>query len=156
MTEGLTIVEYSEKYKKDFYRINEAWIRQRFYMEEIDEKVLSDPGKYILQPGGTILIALYKGKAAGTCALTNEGNGVYELTKMGVDEKYRGLKIGYWLGIKTIEKGKSSGAKKIILHSNTKNSAEAIELYKKLGFKEVPLGHAEWARADIKMELVII
>jgi hypothetical protein len=43
----------------------------------------------------------------------------------------------------------------VILHSNRKGSAAAINLYYKLGFNEIPLGNAPWARADIKMEIVI-
>jgi GNAT superfamily N-acetyltransferase len=74
---------------------------------------------------------------------------------MAVDENLRGLKIGYHLGVATLEKAKMLNAKKIILHSNRKGSAAAISLYYKLGFKEIPLGDAPWARADIKMEILI-
>ena len=122
-------------------------------MEDIDEKVLGYPDEYILKNGGAILIAKYKNEIVGTCALTNEGDLIYELTKMGVDEKYRGLKIGYLLGVAAMEKAKQLGAKKVILYSNTVHSSNAINLYRKLGFKEVPLDHALWVRADIKMEI---
>ena len=43
---------------------------------------------------------------------------------------------------------------KIILFSNRGGSAKAIEMYYKMGFKEIPLGNSEFARADIKMELI--
>ncbi|MDQ3110180.1 MAG: GNAT family N-acetyltransferase [Bacteroidota bacterium] len=113
------------------------------------------PHEHILKNGGAILIAVYKNKFVGTCALINEGHGDYELTKMAVDQELRGLKIGYHLGIATLEKAKMLGAKKVILHSNRKGSAAAINLYYKLGFKEIPIGNATWARADIKMEIAI-
>ena len=98
-------------------------------------------------------MAIYNNEIVGTCALTNEGDNIYELTKMGVDEKHRGLKIGYLLGVATMEKAKDLGAKKVILYSNKVYSANAVNLYRKLGFKEVPLDHALWVRADIKMEI---
>ena len=43
-------------------------------------------------------------------------------------------------------------ATKLILYSNTKLHP-AIHLYKKYGFKEVPLANPESKRANIKMEI---
>ena len=76
------------------------------------------------------------------------------MIKFAVDESYRGLKIGKILVEKSVESIRQLGAGKIILFSNRKGSAKAIELYHKMGFTEVPLGNSEFARADIKMELV--
>jgi ribosomal protein S18 acetylase RimI-like enzyme len=87
----------------------------------------------------------------GTVALKFVEPGVYEFTKMAVDEKYRGLKIGKALALAAIEKGKALGAHKIILYSNT-ILANAIALYRKLGFQEVPVDSV-YERSDIKMEL---
>ncbi len=151
----LSIVEFEPLHADAFRELNTAWITQSFVMEESDHVVLNDPYKHILKDGGAILIAKFKDKFVGTCALINEGHGEYELTKMAVDQQLRGLKIGYRLGIATLEKAKLLGAKKVLLHSNRKGSAAAINLYHKLGFKEIPLGDAPWARADIKMEILI-
>jgi ribosomal protein S18 acetylase RimI-like enzyme len=122
-------------------------------MEEEDIKTLEDPETYILKDGGNIYIALYKGHPVGTCAYLNMGNKVYEMIKFAVDENYRGLKIGKILAEESVENIKNNGAAKIILFSNKKGSAKAIEMYYKMGFTEVPLGTSEFARADIKMEL---
>ncbi|MEO5643305.1 MAG: GNAT family N-acetyltransferase [Bacteroidia bacterium] len=150
-----SIVEFESLHADAFRELNTAWITQSFVMEESDTVVLNDPYEHILKNGGAILIAKYKNEFVGTCALIHEGQGEYELTKMAVDEKLRGLKIGYHLGIATLQKAKQLGAKKVLLHSNRKGSAAAIQLYRKLGFKEIPLGDAPWARADIKMEILI-
>jgi GNAT superfamily N-acetyltransferase len=156
ITNELRLVGYEPAHKEAFKRLNEAWIRKSFTLEESDIAVLSEPEKYILSGGGAIVLAAYRGTIIGTCALINEGDGVFELTKMAVDETYRGLKIGYHLGVGTIQKAKEIGAKKLVLHSNKKGSAAAISLYFKLGFTEVPLEkNAPWARADIKMELAL-
>lgn len=160
ISEDLAIIGYRPEFAGDFRRLNEAWISKSFFLEESDIAVLSDPEKYILAPqparpgrGGAILLAAYKGKIAGTCALIDEGNDVYELTKMAVDEELRGLKIGWHLGVATLDLARQLGARQVILHSNRKGSAIAIELYRKLGFVEIPLGNAPWARADIKMQI---
>lgn len=152
-TKSVTIVNYKPSHHEAFRQINIDWIADKFEVEDIDLEVLDNPDEHILNSGGCILMAEYDNKLVGTCALINEGNDVYELTKMGVDKNYRGLKIGYLLGEATVNKAKDLGAKKVILHSNRQGSAEAIELYKKLGFIEVPLNHALWKRANIKMEM---
>jgi len=150
---NIRIVDFKPQYKQAFIEINEAWISKDYVLEELDKKELYNPEENILRGGGAILIALHNNEPVGTCALVNTGNHTYELIKMAVAEKARGLKIGRLLGIETIAKAKSLGAKKIILYSNTKFSGIAVQLYYKLGFKKVPLGNTEWQRADIKMEL---
>jgi len=147
------IVEYKPEHRQRFKEINEQWITRSYVMEEEDIKTVEDPEGYILKGGGKIYIALYKGHPVGTCAYLNMGDKVYEMIKMAVAENYRGLKIGKKIGEESVRAIKELGAKKIILFSNTKGSAAAIQLYHKLGFKEVPLGTSEFIRADIRMEM---
>lgn len=154
MKEEIEIVEYTPEHKARFKEINVQWITRSFVMEEEDIRTVDDPEGYILKGGGKIFIALHNGFPVGTCAYLNFGNGVYEMIKMAVDEKYRGLKIGSKIGHVSVQKIKDLGAKSIFLYSNTKGSPTAIQLYRKLGFVEIPLGNSEFQRADIKMELV--
>ena len=98
-------------------------------------------------------MALVDSEVAGTVALKKVQPGVFEFTKMAVDEKYRGLKIGLLLAQKAIEKARTKGAEKIILYSNTKLEP-AIALYRKIGFQEVPLD-GPYKRSNIKMEYLL-
>ena len=77
----------------------------------------------------------------------------FELIKMAVDEKYRGQKIGRQLCMAALQRARDLGAKKVILHSNTKGSPTAIKLYYELGFRKIPLVNSAFQRADIKMEI---
>jgi GNAT superfamily N-acetyltransferase len=149
----IEVVNYQPEHQQRFKEINEQWITRKYVMEEEDIKTVNDPYAYILKNGGTIYIATHNGYPVGTCAYLNMGEGVYEMIKMAVDEKYRGLKIGKLLGEHTVEAMRKFGAKKLILFSNKAGSEVAIKLYYKLGFHEVPLGNSEFQRADIKMEL---
>lgn len=149
----LRIVPYRPEHREAFYALNIAWIEKSFVVEEVDRQVLSDPEGHLLNPGGYILMAEYGENIVGTVSLRKTGEDRFELTKMAVDEQYRGLKIGYRLGVGIIESGKAAGAKRIELFSNTKGSAAAIQLYRKLGFTEIPLGEKGYARADIRMEI---
>jgi ribosomal protein S18 acetylase RimI-like enzyme len=88
----------------------------------------------------------------GTVALINEKEG-YELSKMAVSPQYQGLKIGQKLMDKCIQFSKDQGWEKILLYSN-RSLIPAIQLYRKVGFEEVPLEKdVYYERADIKMVL---
>lgn len=147
------IIDYHPGLQEHFYSLNEAWIKKSFILEDVDIEVMSNPQKYILSSGGHILMAVHNGEIAGTCSLKRIDDQTYELTKMAVDEKFRGKKIGWLLGKATIEKAKELGCKRLILYSNRAGSAVAIQLYFKLGFKEIPLTEKAYKRADIKMEM---
>ncbi len=150
----ISIVDYLPEHRLRFKEINEQWITRSYVMEEEDIKTLEDPETYILKNGGKIYIALYNGHPAGTCAYLNMGDKVYEMIKFAVDEDFRGLKIGKVLLEESVERIKQLGADRIILFSNREGSTKAIEMYHTMGFKEIPLGNSEFARADIKMELI--
>lgn len=154
-TSAVQIVDYRTEHAKAFYDLNYAWISDAYEVEPEDEKVLEDPEKYYLKDGGAILIALYQGEVVGTCALKQGEPGIVEMSKMTVSKEMRGKKIGDLLGNAVIDKARESGAQKIILYSNKKGSAAGINLYRKLGFIEVPLTGHNFKRADIKMELAL-
>ncbi|MDR2038870.1 MAG: GNAT family N-acetyltransferase [Bacteroidales bacterium] len=153
---NVKIVPYEPKYRQVFKELNEDWITTHFEMEEADHKALDDPDEYILGSGGMIFIAIYKDEPVGTCALIkmNDGNYDYELAKMAVNSRLRGLNIGYLLGKAVIEKAKESGAKKIYLESNTLLKP-AIQLYLKLGFKKIAGHTTPYKRCNIQMELIL-
>jgi GNAT superfamily N-acetyltransferase len=96
-------------------------------------------------------MAIVDKEIAGTAAVKHVSPGVYEFTKMAVDEKFQGKKIGKAIAEAAIEWSKKSNALKIILYSNTK-LIPAIAMYRKLGFVEIPVD-GPYKRSDIKMEL---
>jgi ribosomal protein S18 acetylase RimI-like enzyme len=147
------ILEYTPSHQPWFEKFNRDWIEKYFWMEPLDVQVLQHPDKYIIDKGGKIFMAMVDREMAGTVALRYFSEGVYEFTKMAVAEKFRGKGIGRALADEAIEKARELGAEKIILYSNT-ILAPAIELYRKLGFREVPVD-AVYKRSDIKMELMI-
>lgn len=149
----ISVREYESRHQPWFEKFNRAWIERYFWMEPIDFEVLQHPDKHILAHSGAILMAYAGEDVAGTVALKYVSPGIYEFTKMAVDEKFQGLKIGRLLAETAIVKAKSMGASKIILYSHT-SLATAIALYRKLGFVEVPVD-GPYKRSDIKMELEV-
>lgn len=147
----LEMIEYQPEHQPWFEKFNRQWIEEYFWMEPIDFEVLQHPDEYIISKGGKILVAMYDKEIAGTVALKYVDPTTYEFTKMAVDSKFRGLKVGQALGEEAISKAKRMGATKIILYSHTV-LVPAVTLYKKLGFIEVPVD-GPYKRSNIKMEL---
>ena len=73
---------------------------------------------------------------------------------MAVTEEAQGLGIGKVLLEHCLQIAKQNQASKLILYSNTKLE-NAIHLYRKYGFKEIPLEAGHYERANIKMELAL-
>ncbi len=146
------VVAYDPKYQTAFKQLNEDWISQYFKMEAADYKSLDHPKEYILDKGGHILIALYKGEPVGTCALIKMDDDTFELAKMAVGAGAKGKGIGWILGNAAIEMAKQHDAKKLYLESNT-ILKPAINLYHKLGFKKVTGEPSPYERCNIQMEL---
>jgi len=147
------LVEFKAEHQPWFEKLNRQWIEQYFWMEPIDVEVLQHPVKHIIGKGGSIFMASVEGEIAGTVALKFVEPGVYEFTKMAVDEKFRGLKIGLALAEAAVDKAKKLGARKIILYSSTK-LIPALTLYRKLGFVDIPVD-GPYKRSDVKMELIL-
>jgi GNAT superfamily N-acetyltransferase len=145
------ILSYQTEHQPWFEKLNRDWIEKYFWMEPIDFDVLLHPDEHILKKGGTIFMGSYNKEIAGTAAVKFVEPGTYEFTKMAVDKKFQGKKVGKAIAEAAIQWSKDSGAGRIILYSNTKLET-AIAMYRKLGFKEIPLD-GPYKRSDIKMEL---
>lgn len=158
------IIPYSKEYADDFKRLNIAWLEKYFYVEKIDDQVLSKPKKYILNNGGQIFFARYKNEIVGTCALVKsdnseqnkefKGKSCYELTKMAVTEKYQGLKIGRKLMERVIDAFNKTGGDLLFLESNSRLKP-ALHLYESFGFVHKPrLDNSHYQRSDVYMEYI--
>lgn len=155
MPDTIEIVDYTPIYLQAWHDLNLAWISEIFVVEDDDRAVLTDPQKYLLDNGGAIIIALYSGEAVGTCALRRMNTDLVEMCKMTVAKHMRGKNIGRLLGEAVIEKARQIGVSTIELYSNRKGSEVAIGMYRRLGFKEIPLTNGVYERADIKMQLIL-
>lgn len=142
-------------FREAFFRLNKAWIEVDFELEPLDIAVLSNPEEHIIDKGGAILSALIDGEVTGVIGLRPFGDNCMELTKMVVDERWRGRGIGEKLMQAALETARQKGAEKVVLFSNTTTAAPAVRIYYRTGFKEVPLEPGVYKRADIKMEYVL-
>ena len=146
----MKIVSFHPKYAQAFYDLNIEWLETYFYVEDFDRAVLSNPQHYILKKGGHIFFAVEEERVLGTVALMPYQENCFELTKMAVLPEERGKKIGQKLLKHCIDFTKLEACE-LLLYSNTKLS-NAIYLYRKYGFVEVPLEpNSPYERSNIKM-----
>lgn len=152
MTTPVDIVPYAPELREHFYRLNAQWLEKYFRIEDIDRAVLGDPEHYILQPGGAIFFARLGEDIIGTCALLQESPGVFELTKMGVDETFRGLGAGKRLLDACIAEFHRRKGRTLFLESNSRLNT-ALRMYEKAGFVLQPTTRAgsHYERADVYM-----
>jgi ribosomal protein S18 acetylase RimI-like enzyme len=149
------IVGFDDRFAEDFGRLNYEWIEKSYGVEQHDHDVLDHPRTSVIEPGGEIFFAVNNEVAIGTVAMIPLDANSFELAKMAVAPEARGRGIGEMLMAGCIEFARDSGAKSIILESNTKQEA-AIKLYRKFGFVEIPLDpNSHFVRANIRMELAI-
>lgn len=154
-TNNIRIVSFKPEYAIHFDLLNKAWLEEFFVVEPIDKYVLENPEEAILKPGGKILFAEHEGLVIGTVALKAAGPGVFELTKMAVSKQLRGLGAGQILCKAAIDEARRLHAHTLILYSQ-RSLENAIAIYRKMGFDELPLEPGVYKRADIKMSLSLL
>lgn len=149
----VSIIEFQDQYAQHFAQLNFEWLEKYFYIEAYDRVVLNHPQEHILNQGGQILFALLDDLVVGTVALIKQEGSVYELSKMAVNEKFQGLRIGQKLMYAAIYKAITLNTDRLFLDSNTLLKP-AIGLYKKVGFREIPIENGSaYERCNIRMEL---
>ncbi len=146
------IISFEPCYAEDFKRLNVEWLEKHFYVEAIDHEILSHPRARILEPGGFIFLARYRGEIVGTCALIKAGRSRFELSKMAVTERYQGLRIGFKLLRAALERFHATGGRDLFLESNSKLKP-ALRLYEANGFRHAPRpkGASHYQRSDVYM-----
>tara|TARA_B100001778_G_scaffold316133_1_gene302796 strand:+ start:1132 stop:1602 length:471 start_codon:yes stop_codon:yes gene_type:complete len=142
----------SEKFKS----LNLEWLNRYFKVEPIDELVLNNPKREIIDKGGFIFMIEKKSDIIGTFAFIKKSEKIYEFSKMAIIPDERGNGYGNKAMRFLIQFAKNKKWSRLILYSNTKLK-NSIHLYRKYGFKEIPIEkNLIYSRGNIKMELSLI
>lgn len=151
----VTILPFSEQHAPIFDRLNRAWIEEFFTIEPFDDLVLTQPEKMILATGGEIWFAALNSNVVGAAALLPFGEGVFEFTKLGVDENARGAGVARALLHHCRMRATQKGAHTLKIFTSRRLLA-ANALYQSTGFIEVEMSPAQktrYARADVMYDL---
>jgi putative acetyltransferase len=152
---GIRVVPFRREYAGDFRRLNLDWIERLFKVEAPDLKVLDDPERAIVMPGGMVFFALDGDAVVGTAAMIRVAPDRCELAKMAVATTHQRRGIGELLGQACSDWAASNGIASIFLETNS-GLGNAIRLYERLGFRHAPFPHAsDYARGDVYMVMAV-
>ena len=149
------IIDYDRRaplHKERFAALNREWLERYFVVEPLDEEVMGDPEGAVLEAGGLIVMAEVDGEIVGTGSLFLVDDGVFEIAKMAVTDRFQGRGIGEQLLLALIARAEAMGAHRLFIVSNT-SLGRAIRLYRRHGFIDSPeIRHAHYARGNITLE----
>jgi N-acetylglutamate synthase-like GNAT family acetyltransferase len=145
-------IDYNDIYKEDLKRLTLEWLEKYVSVEPEDLKFIENPTEYAIAKGGCIILAKYNSEIIGTVSLYKVSDTTYELGKLAVTEKYKGIQLGRQLMEVAINKATELHASSVILYT-TKKLEAAYNLYLKFGFKEIIQENQKYIEADMKMEL---
>jgi ribosomal protein S18 acetylase RimI-like enzyme len=125
---------------KAIFREYEKWLGLDLCFQGFEQEVAELPGKYS-PPDGRLLIAETDGEIAGVVAMRNlgdDGDGVCEMKRLYVRERFRGQDLGETLISRVIEEAKVSGFRVMRLDTFPPKMKKAVDLYRSHGFLEIP------------------
>lgn len=151
----MEIIEYQEKFKKDFIELNIAWVERFFVIEQADREVLEHVDE-LLEKGAMVYFAVEEDRVLATCMALPLGGAVWEICKLAAVGQHTGKGAGSAVFRACMDYAIGHGAEKLTLISN-RQLKQALHIYEKFGFREVPLNKAYWGfeRADIEFEYVV-
>ena len=152
----ISFKKFSKIDTEKFKSLNLEWLDRYFKVEPIDELVLNNPEREIVDKGGFIFMIQKNYNTIGTFAFIKKTEKIYEFSKMAIVPEERGNGYGNMAMAFLIEFAKNKKWSKLILYSNTKLK-NSIHLYSKYGFKEIALEkNVIYSRGNIKMELSLV
>ncbi len=150
----MKIIKYQSKYKDDFVSLNKAWIEKYFKMEQEDYDVLNNVDE-LLKGGAMVFFAVENDTVLTTCMSMPLNNSDWEICKLAADEKYQDKGAGSAVFKACMDYAKKQGAKKLIIVSNSILKS-ALHIYKKFGFKEIPMDKTHnYERGDVQFEYIV-
>jgi len=120
--------------------------------QNFEQELAGLPGHYA-PPSGRLLLAEYDGQLAGCAALRQWQPGVCEMKRLYLRPSFRGKGLGRVIAETIIAEARNAGYQHMRLDTIEPIMKDAVEMYRKLGFKEIAPYRANPIAGAIYMEL---
>jgi putative acetyltransferase len=104
--------------------------------QHFEQELAGLPGDYA-PPDGRLLLAEYEGQLAGCVALHKWEAGICEMKRLYVRPSFRGKGLGRVLAETIIAAARNIGYQRMRLDTIEPLMKDAVEMYRKLGFREI-------------------
>jgi putative acetyltransferase len=104
--------------------------------QNFEQELAGLPGHYA-PPDGRLLLAEYEGQLAGCVALHQWEPGVCEMKRLYLRPTFRGTGLGRVIAEKAIAEARNIGYQYMRLDTIEPIMKDAVEMYRKLGFREI-------------------
>jgi len=105
--------------------------------QNFDEELSNLPGHY-QEPAGCLLLALCDGQPAGCVALRPLEKSICEMKRLYVRPAFRSMRIGKKLVDRVISEARSKSYQRMRLDTVVSEMKNAVEIYRRIGFQEIP------------------
>lgn len=120
--------------------------------QSFDKELAELPGGYA-PPRGRLLLATYAGDSSGCVALHDLGENVAEMKRLYVRPRYRGKRLGFALVQQLLDEARQIGYRSIRLDTVEPIMKDAVKMYRRLGFREIPPYRTNPIEGALYMEL---
>ena len=105
--------------------------------QNFDKELAELPGDYA-PPGGRLLLAEYEGQTAGCVAMHALEPGVCEMKRLYLRPQFRGKGLGRVLVERILAEAREAGYQRIRLDTVEPVMKDAVVMYRRFGFREIP------------------
>jgi putative acetyltransferase len=120
--------------------------------QNFDRELAELPGDYA-PPEGRLLLAEHEGSVAGCVALHRLGDDICEMKRLYLRPEFRGKRLGRALAECVIAEARSMGYHRMRLDTVEPVMGDAVAMYRKMGFHEIPPYRPNPIAGAIYMEL---
>ncbi|MBW6521845.1 MAG: GNAT family N-acetyltransferase [Desulfoarculaceae bacterium] len=121
---------------RDLFREYEQFLQVDLCFQNFEQELANLPGKYA-PPDGALLLALRNEQPVGCVALRKWEEGICEMKRLFVKPAGRGTGLGKKLAEQIITVARQRGY--MLMRLDTLETlTEAVSLYQRLGFRQVP------------------
>jgi putative acetyltransferase len=120
--------------------------------QNFDKELAGLPGDYA-PPEGRLLLAEYDSQFAGCVALHKLDPGICEMKRLYLRPQFRGKGLGRVLADRIIAEARQIGYQRMRLDTVEPVMKDAVEMYRRLGFKEIAAYCANPISGALYMEL---